>query len=297
VHDSGFAPVQHCNKQACNFSFIASSGCIGYIQAMKTDITLSSITEILEKAGQDILLPAFHSSVQTSTKADGSIVTETDLNCQRFIEAELAGLDTSIALLGEEMTEEQQLHSLNCSQGSYWCLDPLDGTTNFSTALPAFAISLALIENGQVQLACIHDPVRQESFTARRGGGAHLNGRVIRCSNEDKLANAVGFIDFKRLDQETAKRIAAKRSYRSQRNIGTCALEWAWLAAGRAQFIIHGGEKIWDFAAGSLIAEEAGCQVGNFTAQALFPSQKLSSPILATCMPTLQRELQHQLID
>lgn len=262
---------------------------------MNSDNTLSAITAILEQAGQDIILPAFHSSVQTSTKADGSVVTETDLNCQRFIEVELAGLNASIALLGEEMTEEQQLHSLCDSNGSYWCLDPLDGTTNFSTSLPAFAISLALIENGQVQLACIHDPVRKETFSARRGSGAHLNGRTIRCSNEDKLANAVGFIDFKRLERETAKKIAAKRSYRSQRNIGTCALEWAWLAAGRAQFIIHGGEKIWDFAAGSLIAEEAGCQVGNFSAEPLFPSQRLSSPILATCMPSLQRELQHQL--
>ncbi len=262
---------------------------------MNSDVTLSSITGILEKAGQDILLPAFHSSVQTSTKADGSVVTETDLNCQHFIEAELAGLDASIALLGEEMTEERQLHSLHSSQGSYWCLDPLDGTTNFSTALPAFAISLALIKNSQVQLACIHDPVRQESFTARRGGGAHLNGHIIHCSNEGELANAVGFIDFKRLEKKIARRIAAKRSYRSQRNIGTCALEWAWLAAGRAQFIIHGDEKIWDFAAGSLIAEEAGCQVGDFSAEPLFPSHRLSSPILATCMPSLQRELQHQL--
>jgi len=263
---------------------------------MKTGITLSSITQILEKAGQDILLPVFYSSVQTSTKSDGSVVTEADINCQQFIETELACLDASIALLGEEMTEEQQMHSLNNSQGCYWCLDPLDGTTNFSTALPAFAISLALIENGQVQLACIHDPVRQETFTARRGDGAHLNGHLIHCSNEDELANAVGFIDFKRLERETAKKIATKRSYRSQRNIGTCALEWAWLAAGRAQFIIHGGEKIWDFAAGSLIAGEAGCQVGNFAGEPLFPGRNLSSPVLATCMPTLQRELLHQLI-
>lgn len=262
---------------------------------MNSDITLSSITTILEKAGSDILLPAFHSSVQTSTKADGSVVTETDLKCQQFIETELVGLDASIALLGEEMTEEQQLHSLHSNQGRFWCLDPLDGTTNFSTALPAFAISLALIENGQVQLACIHDPVRMESFTARRGGGAKLNGQLIHCSNEGNLAHAVGFIDFKRLERETARRIAAKRSYRSQRNIGTCALEWAWLAAGRAQFIIHGGEKVWDFAAGSLIAEEAGCQVGDFSAEPLFPRRGLSSPILATCMPSLQTELQDQL--
>ena len=262
---------------------------------MNYEVTLLSITGIIEQAGCNILLPAFHSSVQTSTKADGSVVTETDLRCQHFIESELAKLDVSIALLGEEMTEEQQLHSLHSSQGSYWCLDPLDGTTNFSTALPAFAISLALIENSQVQLACIHDPVRQESFTARRGDGAHLNGHMICCSNENEMANAVGFIDFKRLEKKIAKRIAAKRSYRSQRNIGTCALEWAWLAAGRAQFIIHGGEKIWDFAAGSLIAQEAGCQVGNFLTEPLFPCQKLSSSVLATCTPSLQRELQYQL--
>jgi len=72
-----------------------------------------------------------------------------------------------------------------------------------------------------------------------------------------------------------------KNLYRSQRNIGTCALEWAWLAAGRGHFIVHGGEKIWDYAAGSLIAEEAGCQVSNFSNGALFDRLKMTQSILA----------------
>jgi len=258
-------------------------------------VTLQAITAILEQAGNNIILPAYQTSVQTSRKPDGSVVTETDLACQHYIQNELHKLDASIAFLGEEMSEAEQLACLRHSDGRYWCLDPLDGTTNFSTNLPGFAISLALIENGIVQLACIHDPVRSESFTATRGAGAQLNGISITASSENELSNAVGFIDFKRLNTENAIALATKKQYRSQRNIGSCALEWAWLAAGRGQFIIHGGEKLWDFAAGSLIASEAGCVAGDFTGQAFFPDVGLSSPVLAACSSAIHKKLKQQL--
>jgi len=118
---------------------------------------------------------------------------------------------------------------------------------------------------------------------------------MIRCSNGDKLANAVGYIDFKRLNAETTMKLATNRLYRSQRNLGSCALEWAWLAAGRGQFIIHGGEKIWDFAAGSLIAAEAGCMAGDFSGKPFFPRAALSSPVLAACNSSIQENLLLQL--
>jgi len=263
---------------------------------MKTTIRLSSIITILEQAGQEILLPAFHTAVHASTKSDGSIVTQTDLTLQEYIQEELEGLDANIPFLGEEMTENEQLSCLKQSKGSYWCLDPLDGTSNFAATLPCFAISLALIHHGIVQLACIHDPVRGETFSAERGCGARLNGLPISVSDELNIGNAIGYIDFKRLDVDTATALITTKQYRSQRNIGSCALEWAWLAAGRGQFIIHGAEKIWDFAAGSLIAQEAGASVGNFSGQALFPCLALSSPVLATCTPSIQSVLQQQLI-
>ncbi|MFQ5519501.1 MAG: inositol monophosphatase family protein [Mariprofundus sp.] len=258
-------------------------------------ITLNAITTIIEQAGREIIMPALQVSIQTIAKDDGSVVTETDLATQQFIQTALETLAPDISFLGEEMTEAEQLDCLQHSGGSYWCLDPLDGTTNFATTLPGFATSLALIKNGIVELACIHDPVRQETFTAQRGCGAQLNGTPISASCETELSNAVGFIDFKRLDTEVAISLATKKQYRSQRNIGSCALEWAWLAAGRGQFVLHGGEKIWDFAAGSLIASEAGCIAGDFTGKAFFPGSRLSSPVLAACSSTIHAKLKLQL--
>lgn len=259
------------------------------------NITTDMLAKILIQAGSSIVLPAYQSNVQTTTKVDGSVVTETDLASQHYIQNELQTLDRNIAFLGEEMSEDEQLECLRASGGSYWCLDPLDGTTNFATSLPGFAISLALIKNGQVELACIHDPVRGETFTASRNGGAKLNGVAIHASSETETENAVGYIDFKRLSPATTISMACDKIYRSQRNIGSCALEWAWLAAGRGQFIIHGGEKIWDFAAGSLIATEAGCFAGNFSGAPFFPATSLSSPVLAACSTPVHETLKMQL--
>jgi len=258
-------------------------------------IDMQDLTDILQQAGREIIIPAFAQAVQSETKLDGSVLTATDLACQAFITERLQQLDASIAMLGEEMSESEQLSLLGESSERLWCLDPLDGTTNFATYLPCFAISLALIEQGSPSIACIHDPIRQETFTAIRNQGAFLNGKPVQSSDVSTLPESVGFIDFKRLPPAVASHIAANPFYRSQRNIGTCALEWAWLAVGRGQFIIHGKEKIWDFAAGSLIAAEAGCIVSDFRPEDLFPTSRLSSPILAACNSELHSSLIAQL--
>ncbi len=255
---------------------------------------LNDINAIIEKTGRDIIMPAFRDRIVSTSKADGSVVTETDTACQRFIERQLAALAPDIAFLGEEMNESEQQSCLN-DGGRFWCLDPLDGTTNFVAGIPVFATSLALIEDGRPVLSWIHDPVRRESFTAVAGQGARLDGRPIRSACEKELATSVGYIDYKRLRRDAIEALLQRGLYRSQRNLGTCALEWAWLAAGRGHFIIHGGEKLWDFAAGSLIATEAGCRAGDFSGHALFPRRSLTSPILATCGATIQNRLLEQL--
>ncbi len=260
-----------------------------------TQAILNPVASILAEAGATIILPAYHAAISPTTKTDGSIVTETDLASQRHIRDALLQLAPDIAFLGEEMSEAEQLACLQQSDGCYWCLDPLDGTSNFVAGFPGFAISLALIEQGRPQLTCIHDPVRGETFTAIHGRGAELNGAPITASAQQQLAQAVGFIDFKRLDAELATRLVTAPPYRSQRNIGSCALEWAWLAAGRGQFIIHGCEKLWDFAAGSLIAAEAGCPLGDFDGNALFPRDTLSAPILAACNAVIHASLKLEL--
>jgi myo-inositol-1(or 4)-monophosphatase len=240
-----------------------------------------AVIDLLRQAGRRILIPAFTAqTAKAATKRDGSIVTETDLHCQSFIRERLQALDPKIHFLGEEMTESEQRACLQQS-GRFWCVDPLDGTSNFTTSFPCFAASVALIEHGQAILACIHDPVRDETFHAVRGGGARLNGMPVRTSATHTLRQSIGFIDFKRLSGEHAARLATNKGYRSQRNIGSCALEWAWLATGRSQFIIHGGEKLWDYAAGCLLAEEAGGTVSDFDGRHPFDASRLVSSVVA----------------
>lgn len=211
---------------------------------MTLDSMLSAnISSLMKKAGETIIMPAFlQQSSNKEIKEDGSVVTETDLKCQQFLQNELLALYPDVAFLGEEMRSDEQLSCLN-SGGRFWCVDPLDGTSNFTIPFPHFASSLALIEDGRPVFACIHDPVLVETFTALKDGGAYLNNTPIKTATQKDLTQSVGFIDFKRLDRETASMFATKKIFRSQRNIGTCALEWAWLATGRAHFIIHGGEK------------------------------------------------------
>lgn len=241
---------------------------------------LQNIMTIIENAGKNILMPHFHQQNQCQIKADGSIVTQADLACQAYLQEQLHTLAPHIGFLGEEMSEKEQIACLT-SEKSFWCVDPLDGTSNFATPMPLFAISVALIQQGEPILACIHDPIRQETFTAIKNGGFYLNQQPIKLTCKHTIQQCVGFLDFKRLPAHLAIKFATTPMYRSQRNIGSCALEWAWLAAGRAQFIVHGGEKLWDYAAGSLLAEEAGYHVSDFSGQGVFQTIGLACSILA----------------
>ncbi|WP_038247696.1 inositol monophosphatase family protein [Ghiorsea bivora] len=244
---------------------------------------LSQVESIAKEVGQHILLPAFISqtSIQ-SRKSDGSIVTETDEKAQTFIQQALHDIHPNIGFLGEEMSKAEQQQALD-EGGKFWCVDPLDGTGNFTTPMPLFAISIALIADDKPVLACIYDPVRDEIFSATRGNGLSINGESYTPIPVNKpLNDCIGFVDFKRLQTPLAIKLVTKKHYRSQRNIGTCALEWAWLAAGRAQFIVHGGQKLWDYAAGLLLAEEAACTVTDFAGNHPFAQSRLSCPILAT---------------
>jgi myo-inositol-1(or 4)-monophosphatase len=204
------------------------------------------------------ILPRFQQT-ESRKKADGSLVTEADLSTQRRLTEHLAELHPSIPLLGEEMRIEEQEQVMRESETGFWCLDPLDGTANYVAGMPCFATSLAYIRQGQVHIGIIYDPLRQECFHAVRGEGAWLNNNRLQLATPaDELKACVAMVDFKRLSQRLASQLATHPPYRSQRSIGSVALDWCWLAAGRLQLYLHGGAKLWDYAAGSLIYQEAG---------------------------------------
>lgn len=219
---------------------------------------LEQLAALVRQVAREEIMPRFL-QVAGQTKSDGSLLTEADLATQTRITEELSRLWPDIPLLGEEMSAEEQEALIAHSDKGLWVLDPLDGTTNFAGGLPYFALSLAYLERGEAQLGLVYDPLRDECFSARRGFGAQLNGQALQLdSSLGELAQAVALVDFKRLTPELATRLVVDTPYRSQRSFGAGALDWCWMAAGRCELYLHGGQKLWDYAAGTLIFSEAG---------------------------------------
>lgn len=223
---------------------------------MTSDV-LARVAALVKSAADSELLPRF-ARVAHYSKADGSLVTAADTAMQQRLQAELKREWPEYGFVGEEMTELEQAQAFERSP-ALWCLDPLDGTTNFASGLPFFAVSLCLLREGRSVLAWVYDPIRGECFTASRGQGAWLNGAELSGPGEGRpLRQCVAAVDFKRLRPRLAARLVEDSPYRSQRNFGSCALEWSWLAAGRFDVYLHGGQKLWDYAAGLLVLMEAG---------------------------------------
>ena len=230
-----------------------------------TPSDLSTLETIVRTVAREELVERFRHTSRLE-KADGSWLTEADLAMQTRLQSELAARHPRIALLGEEMEATQQVQLLDEASnaigedhGGLWILDPLDGTSNYAAGIPLFAVSLALMRQGRIEAGIVFDPMHDESFAAVRGHGATLNGETLRtptCSIA--LAKTTACIDFKRLPTKLAARIAAAPPYSSQRSIGSVALDWCWVAAGRFHLYLHGRQNLWDYAAGSLILEEAG---------------------------------------
>ncbi len=210
-------------------------------------------------AAGDIFQHATTGRQLAERKSDGSLLTATDLALQESIGKILLSYFPDIPVLGEEMTENEQAAIL--ATGNCWLLDPLDGTSNFSHGIPVYSVSLALMQQGEVVAGLVYDPSRDECFQALKGAGAYLNQQALNRRNDEpcRLEHAMAIIDTKRLPTGLAIAIATENPYHSQRSFGSVALDWCWLAAGRIQTYLHGKQKLWDFAAGALIAQEAGC--------------------------------------
>ncbi len=251
---------------------------------------LEALAQIVKTAAREELLPRF-AETERRFKADGSIVTEADVAMQARLTSELASLAPQYQLLGEEMTAEQQRGLLeSCHQG-LWCLDPVDGTSNFASGIPFFSVSLGLLVGRKPVLGLVYDPVRDECFSAEAGKGANLNGRPLHCHGGGlPLRKSIAVVDFKRLSPELSGALTARPPYSSQRNFGSVALEWCWLAANRYQVYLHGKQNLWDYAAGALILEEAGGVAENLEGERFFCAALPPRSAVAACDDALFTE-------
>jgi myo-inositol-1(or 4)-monophosphatase len=149
-----------------------------------------------------------------------------------------------------------------------WVIDPLDGTTNFLHGFPQFSVSIAVKHRGRLEHGVIFDPLRNELFTAARGGGAQLNSKRIRVTGLKSLEGALIGTGFPFREQQNLElymkmfgAVASKTA--GIRRAGSAALDLAYVAAGRMDGFWELGLKEWDMAAGLLMIQEAGGSVGH----------------------------------
>lgn len=192
-------------------------------------------------------------------KSDGSLCTQADIAAQNYLTRELKQI-ADCPVLGEEMHSSEQAAVWHTAVEGLWCVDPIDGTSNFVNGIPYFGVSVAFMQNHRPLLGIVYDPVADEAFYAEAGRGAYLNGVPLPIKEmvPESLKRAVAAVDLKRLSLLLGEAIGRKPPYSSHRNFGASALDWCYVAAGRFDVYLHGGQKIWDYAAGSLILQEAG---------------------------------------
>lgn len=252
---------------------------------------LDELEKLVPALAQQEIMSRFN-RVDYDLKSDGSLVTEADLAMQKAMVDALKSRWPQFDILGEEMSPEVQQSLLSSESEGLWVLDPLDGTSNFSSGIPIFSVSLALLQQGEVRLGLIYDPVRKECFSAIKDQGAWLNGHRLRLESEKtELKQCIAQVDLKRLSTELATKLAAEHPYASQRNFGSGALDWGWVAAGRSQVYLHGGQKLWDYLAGQLILKEAGGYVTTFNGEEVYTRALQPRSVVAAVNESLYREI------
>ena len=195
-------------------------------------------------------------SLPVTEKDHNDFVTEADLAAERAIIEEIRRMHPDHGFLAEESGETGD-------QTTRWIIDPLDGTKNFIMGIPHFAVSLALEINNVIEHGIVYDPLREELFTASRGGGAYLNDHRIRVGNRRALAGAMlgtgfPFREKQHLPAYLNMFSALFDDASDVRRAGSAALDLAYVAAGRLDGFWEIGLKPWDMAAGALLIQEAG---------------------------------------
>jgi myo-inositol-1(or 4)-monophosphatase len=197
---------------------------------------------------------------------------------ERFLRETLHLLLPGSSFIGEESWDG------TIPEPPFWVVDPLDGTNNYASSYPIFAVSIALVEDDEVSLGCVYDPVRRESFTAARGEGAKLNGQPVSASPAASLGDvllATGFpygrtpgdpgIDLGVLGHFLGYALGIRRG-------GSAALDLAYTACGRLGGFWEEHLNPWDMAAGVLLVREAGGRCAGYD---LEPWSLLSGGVVA----------------
>jgi len=254
--------------------------------------------EAARQAGE--ILRSMLNGVDVREKGANDLVTDADLAAQRAIESLLLDRFPGHAFLGEESVDTL----VSASDAWQWVVDPIDGTTNYAHGLRGFCVSIALLYGRKPMLGVILDPMAHEVFFAISGKGAFLgdartgNGmeqRIIpaSCKGLDKALVAVSFPPRLNPDSPEIRHFLEILFHaQSVRRLGSAALNLCYVASGRLDAYFGSQLKVWDLAAATLIASEAGVQLSRFDGSEFDP---WNGEIAAAATPPLLEELLQKL--
>lgn len=226
--------------------------------------TLNIAVKAARKAGNLILRRMDRlDTLNVSLKGKNDYVSDVDRQAEDEIVSVLRKAYPSHAILAEEGGSQ-------AGDEYQWIIDPLDGTTNYLHGFPQFAVSIALSHRGRIEEAVVYDPLREELFTASRGSGAFLNDRRVRVSQLKGLEGALlgtgfPFRQQQYLDVYVEMFKALHNGTAGIRRPGSAALDLSYVSAGRLDGFWEIGLNRWDIAAGTLLIQEAGGMVSDFS--------------------------------
>ena len=264
------------------------------IEKLTKKISLSNLFEIAKNAAQigNEILKINYNKIQTiSTKGrKGDLVTNVDLEVENKIKEFLIEKTPDISINAEESGKLNKFSDLT------WCIDPLDGTTNYSHGYPFFGSSIGLVYKNIPIVGAISVPYLNELYSACIGLGSFCNDKKLEVSNPGKLADSLlvtgfSYDRFETEDNNYAEFCYLTHKTRGVRRGGAAAVDLAFVAAGKVDGYWESGLEEWDLAAGAIIVKEAGGIISDY------PSGEfnLSSGRILACSPSLEDELKKEL--
>jgi myo-inositol-1(or 4)-monophosphatase len=219
---------------------------------------LALASRLAEAAGEVLRSRPLDLGVTTKS-GPTDVVTVMDRAAERVILDGLAAARPGDAIVSEESAARQG------STGVRWLVDPLDGTVNYTYALPYYAVSIAAEVDDELTCGVVLDVDRGVEYAATRGGGATRGGVPISCSRQTDLSQALvatGFnYDIERRVVQARAMATVLPAVRDIRRFGSAALDLCAVACGVVDAFFEAGMHEWDWAAGALIAREAGARV------------------------------------
>lgn len=227
---------------------------------------LTIMIRAAEKASKSLLRDFGEvENLQVSLKGPGDFVSAADRRAEQIIHQELMKARPDYGFVMEESGNHGP------KEAEYrFIIDPLDGTTNFLHGIPHWSISIGLEKGGDAIAGVVYDPVKNEMFYAEKGAGAFMNDRRIRVSGRRDLDHAaIAYFHMLRARGDEDQYVRAHAALRAKtgglRNLGSAALDMAYVAAGRFDGFYQQSVHAWDIAAGVVIVREAGGKVQGLT--------------------------------